>query len=220
MDEERLRAAHPGLDPVRLPGSGLVVTLGELNVLPDYLGRPEDIESAPLAFLGPLIQSVRSWSIAELARPAGSGRRGPLPAALPRLLPGSLRYPLLGPLAETAEIAAVSALGRRHGFAPAKRYSSVLARNAGHFAPFSWYRWHAFHLAARDLIARSATETGDEREALRLRARICAGYADHFLQDSFAAGHLVNKTLVIQWYIEWLAASGRVLSRTGTCSTR
>jgi Domain of unknown function (DUF4157) len=207
--EERLRAAHPRLDPVRLRGSGLVVTLGELNVLPDYLGRPEDIESAPLAFIGPLIQSVRSWSIAELARPAGApGSRGPLPAAPPRLLPGSLRYPLLGPLAETAEIAAVSRLGRRHGFGPAKSYAAVLARNSGHFAPFSWYRWHSFHLAARELIARSAAATGAERAELRLRARTWAGYADHFLQDSFAAGHLVNKTLVIQWYIEWLAASG------------
>jgi hypothetical protein len=202
--EERLRAEYDGLDLLRLSGSGLVVTLGELNVLPDYLGRPEDIESAPLAFIGPLIQSVRSWSVAELARPAGV----PLPWALPRRLPGSMRYPLLGPLAETAEIAAVSRLGRQHGFTPARRYSAVLARNAGHFAPFSWYRWRSFHLAARELIARSAAESGAEREALRLRARTWAGYADHFLQDSFAAGHLVNKTLVIQWYIEWLAASG------------
>ena len=208
-DEKRLRAAHPAVDPVRLRGSGLVVTLGELNVLPDYLGRPEDIESAPLSFVGPLIQSVRSWSIAELARPAGvRSVLGPWPAALPRLLPGSLRYPLLGPLAETAEIAAVSALGRRHGFESATRYSAVLARNSGHFAPFSWYRWLSFHHAARELIARSAAETGTEQEALRLRARTWAGYADHFLQDSFAAGHLINKTLVIQWYIEWLAASG------------
>jgi hypothetical protein len=202
--EERLRAEYDGLDLVRLSGSGLVVTLGELNVLPDYLGRPEDIESASLTFIGPLIQSVRSWSVAELARPA----EVPLPWALPRLLPGSLRYPLFGPLAETAEIAAVSRLGRQHGFAPDKRYSAVLARNSGHFAPFSWYRWRSFHLAARELIARSAGESGAERDALRLRARTWAGYADHFLQDSFAAGHLVNKTLVIQWYIEWLAASG------------
>ena len=201
-DEERLRVSQPELDPVRLPGSGLVVTPGELNVLPDYLGRPEEIEAAPLAFIGPLIQSVRSWSIAQLSPAAGHGR------ALPRLLPGSLRYPLLGPLAESAEIAAISVLGKRNGFAATSWYSSVLARNACHFAPFSWYRWHSFHLAARALIARSATARGEEREALRLRARIYAGYADHFLQDSFAAGHLVNKTLVIQWYIEWLAASG------------
>ncbi len=202
VNEERLRARHPELDTVRLPGSGLVVTVGELNVLPDYLGRPEEIEAAPLRFIGPLIQSVRSWSVAELGRSAG------LRSPLPLLLPGSLRYPLLGPLAESAEIAAITSLGRRQGFSPPNWYASVLARNAGHFAPFSWYRWHAFHLAARDLIARSAAARGDEREALRQRARICAGYADHFLQDSFAAGHQVNKTLVIQWYIEWLAASG------------
>jgi Domain of unknown function (DUF4157) len=206
QDGARLRARYPGLDTVRLPGSGLVVTLGELNVLPDYLGRPEEIEAAPLAFLGPLIQSVRSWSIAELGRPAG--QRGPFPGPLPHLLPGSLRYPLLGPLAETAEIAAVTALGKRRGFAPSAQYASVLARNAAHFAPFSWYRWHSFHLLARSLIARSAIVSGADRETLRLRARICAGYADHFLQDSFAAGHQVNKTLLIQWYIEWLAGAG------------
>jgi hypothetical protein len=198
----RLRGSHPGLAAVRLPGSGLVVTAGELNVLPDYLGRPEEIEAAPLRFIGPLIQSVRSWSIAELGGPAGP--RTPLP----RLLPGSMRYPWLGPLAETAEISAVTMLGRRLGFAPRDWYASVLARNASHFAPFSWYRWHAFHLMARGLIARSAAADGQEREALRRRARVYAGYADHFLQDSFAAGHLVNKTLVIQWYIEWLAAAG------------
>jgi hypothetical protein len=212
VDEKRLRAGHPELDMVRLPGSGLVVTVGELNVLPDYLGRPEEIEAAPLRFIGPLIQSVRSWSVAELGRSTGQRRALPGGAgqrkAPPRLLPGSLRYPLLGPLAETAEIAALSVLGRRQGFAPAHWYASVLARNACHFAPFSWYRWHAFHLAARDLITRSASARGEEREALRQRGRIYAGYADHFLQDSFAAGHLVNKTLVIQWYIEWLAAAG------------
>jgi hypothetical protein len=192
-------------------------------VLPDYLGRPEEIETAPSGFIGPLIQSVRSWSAAELDRTAArlDGGRGPLSGmlpglpplalpALPRLLPGSLRYPLLGPLAETVEIGAISTLGRRHGFSPAHRYSAVLARNSGHFAPFSWYRWHEFHLMARDLIAQSAAADGPERDSLRLRAQICAGYADHFLQDSFAAGHLINKTLVIQWYIEWLAEQGVV----------
>ena len=176
-NEAELRAAGAGTDTVRLPGSGLVVTLGELNVLPDYLGRPEEIEAAPPGFVGPLIQSVRSWGAAELERSARqlSNRRGPRtpPAlslsallswpAVPALLPGSLPYPLLGPLAESAEVAAISALGRRHGFAPSHRYSAVLARNAGHFAPFSWYRWHEFHLMARELIAQSATVSGAER---------------------------------------------------------
>ena len=131
-DEARLRESYPGLDTVRLPGSGLVVTTGELNMLPDYLGRPEEIEAAPLRFIGPLIQSVRSWSIAELGPAAGHRVR------LPRLLPGAMRYPLLGPLAETAEISALTMLGKRLGFAPRDWYASVLARNASHFAPLSW----------------------------------------------------------------------------------
>jgi hypothetical protein len=201
VDEERLRAGYPGLETVRLPGSGLVVTLGELNVLPDYLGHPREIETAPVEFLEPLIQSIRSWSLAELARSAGRRSRR-------RRLPGALAYPLLGRLAESAEVPTVDALGKRCGFAPAKRYSSVLARNAAHFAPFSWYRWHSFHLTARALIERSEAADATDRENLRNRARITAGYADHFLQDSFAAGHLINKTLMVQWYIEWLGESG------------
>jgi hypothetical protein len=201
VDEERLRAEHPGAQTLRLPGSGLVVTLGELNVLPDYLAHPAEIENAPEAFLLPLIQSVRSLNIAELRRLAGSGSR---PGPRPRL-PGSLKYPRLRQLAEIGEVLEVDALGRRCGFAPWKLYSSAVGRNAGHFAPFSWYRWRSYHLMARDLIARSLTAAGQDRENLRTRARIYAGYADHFLQDSYAAGHLVNKTLVMQWYIEWLA---------------
>jgi len=201
VDEERLHSRYPGLETVRLPGSGLIVTLGELNILPDYLGHPRGIETAPVAFLEPLIQSVRSWSIAELLRSAGGRSRC-------RRLPGGLRYPLLGGLAESAEVLAVDALGKRCGFPPAKRYSSVLARNAAHFAPFSWYRWHSFHLMARALIEQSAAADAEGRENLRNRARIVAGYADHFLQDSFAAGHLINKTLMMQWYIEWLGETG------------
>ena len=201
VDMEQLRDEYPGLEMMRLPDSGLVLTLGELNILPDYLGNPEEIEAAPAAFLEPLIQSVRSWSIAELSRSAG--RRSPC-----LRLPGSLRYPLLRGLAETAEVLAIDSLGKRCGFAPSRRYSSVLARNSGHFAPFSWYRWHSFHLMARELIERSATADAAGRDSLRRRALIYAGYADHFLQDSFAAGHLINKTLVMQWYIEWLAESG------------
>ena len=75
VDEERLRAGHPGAQTLRLPGSGLVVTLGELNVLPDFLAHPAEIENAPEAFLLPLIQSVR-------ARPASRTRlagAGPVP---------------------------------------------------------------------------------------------------------------------------------------------
>jgi hypothetical protein len=157
----------------------------------------------------------------ELRRLAGSGSSGFRPGPRPRL-PGSLKYPRLRQLAEIGEVLEVDALGRRCGFAPWKLYSSAVGRNAGHFAPFSWYRWRSYHLMARDLIARSLTVAGQDREKLRTRALIYAGYADHFLQDSYAAGHLVNKTLVMQWYIEWLADARipcldrRVLARMTT----
>ena len=200
VDADQLSAQHPGLDLIRLPGSGLVVTLGELNILPDYLGHPLAIETASAAYLEPLIQSVRSWAIAELTESGGHrGRR--------KLLPGSLGYPRRRWQPEIFEALQVDAVGTRSGLAPWELYSSVVGRNAGHFAPLSWHRWRSFHLLARDLARRAKTIGGDKRDALVTRARIHAGYADHFLQDSFAAGHLINKTLVMQWYIEWLAGS-------------
>jgi hypothetical protein len=56
------------------------------------------------------------------------------------------------------------------------------------------------------MITRSFRIPAAGRAGLRTRALIYAGYADHFLQDSFAAGHQPNKTLVMQWYAEWLIA--------------
>ena len=201
VDEDLLRAKHPGVETLRLPGSGLVVTLGELNILPDYLSHPQEIETASAAFLVPVVQSIRTWSIRELRKAAGTAQLRPIH------LPGALEYPRLGVFAELHEALEVDALGRRCGFEPWQLYSSVVGRNAGHFAPFSWYRWQSFHLMARELIGRAANAPEAERDQLRDRARIYAGYADHFLQDSFAAGHLINKTLIMQWYLEWLRGS-------------
>jgi uncharacterized protein DUF4157 len=199
-----------GATAVRLPGSGLVVTLGEVSILPDYLSRAEDIEQAPKSFVLPLIQSVRAWNIRELRRAAGDPAPGPgqpKQEPEPRLRP-AMAYPSLGAMAELAEGFQVTRLGRRCGFPPWERYQSVVARNAGHFAPFSWYRWQEHHLRARQ-FARQAHRAKDAAERARLTAKawIWAGYADHFLQDSFAAGHLINKTLVMQWYAELLAGS-------------
>jgi hypothetical protein len=201
VDEGRLRARYPGAEPLRLPGSGLVVALGELNILPDYFSGPADLERASARYLLPILQSLRTWNISQLRRASGL-------APAPLRLAGALSYPGLGPLAEIGEGIELSRHGRRCGIAPQERYPSVLTRNAGHFAPFSWYRWQHFHLAARELLGQAeAAASPAERESLRTRARIHAAFGDHFLQDSFAAGHLINKTLVMQWYVEWLAGS-------------
>jgi len=202
-----VRASAGGVPAVRLPGSGLVVTLGEISILPDYLSRPEDIERAPKKFVLPLVQSTRAWNIREMGSVAGGGADGKRGPKHPKLQ-STMAYPSLGGMAEIGEALQVTRLGRRCGFPAWERYQSVVSRNACHFAPFSWYRWQDYHLKARDL-ARQAHDAKDpaERDVLTTRAWISAGYADHFLQDSFAAGHLINKTLVMQWYADLLIRS-------------
>ncbi|HEV3382181.1 MAG TPA: DUF4157 domain-containing protein [Trebonia sp.] len=200
-DAGRINATYEHAAAVTLPGSGIVVTLGELSILPDYLSRPDDIADAPAEFVLPLIQSLRTWNIKELRRAAGEKPGKPK-------LKAALSYPNLGSMAEIAEALQIDLLGRRCGIPKWERYSSVVARNAGHFAPFSWYRWQDHHLRARETARQAhAAKDSAERDRLAARAWIYAGYADHFLHDSFAAGHLVNKTLIMQWYAEWLANS-------------
>jgi len=109
VDAERLKAMYPGLETLRLPGSGLVITLGELNILPDYFSRPVDIESAPARFIQPLVQSIRTWNLRELRRASGS------PPGRPRLK-GAMKYPNLGRLAELSEAFEVDRLAGNAGF--------------------------------------------------------------------------------------------------------
>jgi hypothetical protein len=199
-DLARLQEAHPGLETISLAGSGVVVTLGELSVLPDCVSRPAELETLPRDFILPLIQSTRAWGLRELRRSAGARPTTPD-------LPLALKYARRRRLPELYEAVDVDVLGRRCGLPPWELYSSVVSRNASHFAPFSWYRWQEFHLEARGLSRRSFDAAGPERERLRAAALLRAGFADHFLHDSFAAGHLINKTLVMQWYVDWLSPS-------------
>ena len=102
-------------------------------------------------------------------------------------------------------------------------YTSGLARNACHFAPESWITWEKYHRAAVDL-ARSSVQlrinavhamvTGNtvrqnalnkEAEDDKQQAIIQNGFSDHFLQDSYAAGHLINKDEIMKWYTLWQA---------------
>lgn len=94
----------------------------------------------------------------------------------------------------------------------------VTARNACHFAPESWRSWEQYHGEALELAARASAfletaqapgNTEREREQYLERAqhyaneaRVVNGFGDHYLQDSFASGHLINKTLIMQWYME------------------
>jgi len=51
-------------------------------------------------------------------------------------------------------------------------------------------------------------------EAARLAANqalLQNGFGDHYLQDSYAAGHLINKTEIMKWFVNWVAANPRHL---------
>lgn len=100
------------------------------------------------------------------------------------------------------EVREINALTEGEG---TNHYAEVLARNACHFAPFSWDRWRHFHNEARTIALQARGEKSDaKKKELTNLAWINNGYADHFLQDSFAAGHLINKTLIMQWYVDWI----------------
>jgi hypothetical protein len=98
-------------------------------------------------------------------------------------------------------------------------YTGGLGRNACHFAPQSWHAWSSYHQKAKALagqawVAReTAKVTQDPGQKAKLEAEgdakenealVQNGFGDHFLQDSFASGHLINKTLIMQWFVKWM----------------
>lgn len=207
VTEQQVMAAAPGVRTLRLSGSGLLVTYGELNALPDYVANPVALDSLPADVLLPLLQGLR-----QQCYNAYNDLRGkPTKAAFvdAPMKPGTWPLTLLDKLVETFALDKVT---RGVGVGGTEHYQGLLARNACHFVPFAWHRWQSSYLMARN-YARMAFEAGvgDLRDRWTHLAWVFHGYADHFLQDSFAAGHLVNKNLIMQWWIDWNLESGTVL---------
>jgi Concanavalin A-like lectin/glucanases superfamily/Domain of unknown function (DUF4157) len=197
---EQITDLCPWIRTLRLGRDNLLVTYGELNALPDYLASAQDIEQLGADILVPILQVIRQESFNELSKLAGSSDS---PVSFARAANEPWGLSLVNTLVETA---ALETLTAGLGVGGENHYHGLLARNACHFAPYSWYRWQASHLIARDLAGQAHQAKGDQKESLTRRAWGYHGYADHFLQDSFAAGHLINKTLVMQWFVEWAAA--------------
>lgn len=203
VSSARIVKAFPDIRPLTLRVSGLVVTYGELNTLADYLASPAELDSMSKERLLPILQQVRqegyawvTWVLEEKW-------------ADKELVFGGF----VGSVADTLGSDTADALWETHkmdaftssfGTRGTNAYSALLARNACHFAPHSWYRWEQYYLQARDYAVQAGRATGDRKDRLTNLAWIHHGYADHFLHDSFAAGHLVNKTLVMQWYLDWV----------------
>lgn len=104
-----------------------------------------------------------------------------------------------------------------HGYKPSREeaseferlpgYSSIASRNRAHFPSYSWKEYGQYHQTARDFAKcyrRLASENiADTRikcdlpsiskEAYLSLALLNEGFAQHFLQDSLASGHLGSK---------------------------
>ena len=105
-DVGKLRASYPGVPIMRLPGSGLIITAGELNVLPDYLSGPEAIITAPVEFLLPLVQAVRAQAYRHFQRMLGLRR-------VSRREWSTLRYPDVRVLPDIRESIEIDGLGKQ-----------------------------------------------------------------------------------------------------------
>lgn len=215
--------AFPDIRWIQFRGSGLWASNGEVNALSDYLPDPSVADTMSAAELVPVLQKMRD-GVAIAADRHGRGAQGVLGAL--NWVGDKLGMSYGGPgmegaasswlgwigLESTDAAGEVSALDSATAQLGINRYQGLLSRNACHFAPFSWHRWEQFHNeAAEEAKAHHASLGGavplnvsvDVAEHAR-QALLKNGYGDHFLEDSFAAGHLVNKTLVMQWWLDYL----------------
>jgi uncharacterized protein DUF4157 len=202
----------PGADPrqqfpdvrwIQLKGSGLWISNGELNALADYLPDPATIDGMSRDQIVPVLQKMRSGIMGT-----AGGEFGLHGTEMAGMATHWLEY-----VSDAA--GEVKALDQATAGEGGNRYAGLLSRNACHFAPFSWNRWAEHHNEAAEearlhFAARSQTgPLGDvpkDAEEHARQAILKNGYGDHFLEDSFAAGHLVNKTMVMQWWVEYLQA--------------
>jgi hypothetical protein len=166
----------------------------------DYL--PAHIDDLGRDVVEPVLQRMRRMSAAERFKVYGMYGEDPFEGEASA---GAWEFSQkVGP--EKAMDSATEGLG-------VDRYFGMVSRNACHFAPESWHRWARFHEEASDharAYHRAKQEKvplgspGPDPEELLRQAWLKNGYGDHFLQDSFAAGHLVNKTLIMQWFVDYV----------------
>jgi len=199
------RGRFPEYRWVQLEGSRLWVTYGEINALADYLPDSREIDTRPADRMIPVLQRMRAGILTAIRESVGF----PAGAMAGQASSGLDFVPGMSAAGEVKALDTATAdLGTR-------RYQGLLARNACHFAPLSWQRWALYHNQAREaalranggrcLVAPLRNDVTTEANRDERSAWLDNGYGDHFLQDSFAAGHLVNKTLVMQWFAEHLA---------------
>jgi hypothetical protein len=192
----------------------IACTVGDLNALPDFFGSMDDIRAVSRSVVFKTLQVIRRETYVYLnqlkAELTGgsytynrkterfSGLRGNkvnLPSAnAPDLANAAFDVMQTETMLEGGE--------GETGLHVSIGASATLGRNACHFPPESWLRWREHHLRARALID-GATNIGDlgrrANEAIALNA-----FGEHYLQDSFAGGHMINKGFVMAEAMKYL----------------
>ncbi len=195
----------------------VVCTVGDMNALPDFFGSYDDLRLVDKSIAFKTFQVIRRESYIylkqleaqllgksyeyERKRKAFSGIEKntiSLPnAALPAF--GDAVVDVI----DSASM--LSGKNGEVGLDASITADATLGRNACHFPPESWLRWRDHHERARALIA-SATSIPD-LEAKANHAIGLNAFGEHYLQDSFAAGHLINKGFVMAVAMEHVSAA-------------
>jgi hypothetical protein len=211
----------------------IVVSYSEINTLPDLFGNPEAIAKTPKSKVLGLLQGVRQQAYIELDNMYkelfGESRN----VLHNRILPDGDFEGARGPRAQAVvdkayEIRMESQVNSdttRKG-EESDAYFAALERNACHFFPENRVQWTGYHKKARDLADQAAgereaadflKEAGWAKEAGTLEQRandlgnqamLQNAFGEHYLQDAYAGGHLVNKTAIMQWFVQWLDSNG------------
>jgi hypothetical protein len=202
-----------GIDPkwkrqlvvVQTKDGPVVASIGDLNALPDFFGSPDDLKLVSATVARRTFQVIRREAYASLVNlrakldPQGhvAYDREAQEAATPFVgladdpthVRGTGMWDKIANLADEEKMT-----GGPGGISQTRGANATLARNACHFPPESWLRWKALHEEARDLIENATLDDIDARanEAIYRNA-----FGEHYLQDSFASGHLINKSYVM-----------------------
>lgn len=225
-------------------GTSVICTYGELNTLADMYGTLADMSRADAKTIVAMLQGVRQRSylaLFQIYKELGGAKRE-LQVHLGRpgtSFAGAIGFsgkekPLLGSLMAVRQYEKETR--SEESLFDEENATAALGRNACHFAPETWDTWRRYHTKARDLALASynkGTEASEEADILGLvtpearkkmqaeqrelanAAVLHAGFGDHYLQDAFAAGHLIDKTKVMAWYFEWQKTQGKLKETPG-----
>lgn len=192
----------------------LVCTVGELNALPDFFGSYDDLGKVDRSIAFKTFQVIRRESYIYLrqleAQLTGvkysyDKKNEAFTGIEDNTISVSMGVKLVDDVSDLMDT--TDMLSGKTGTGPMKKATgevgldesitadATLGRNACHFPPESWLRWREHHEGARTLIA--SVTTLDELGARANEAIGRNAFGEHYLQDSFAGGHLINKGFVM-----------------------